>query len=107
MGQKHFVFPAILPPTAPSELRTRELALTLKTLKRSTRGDFATMAAQLEEHFQCACAAARARRAASPAKNILGGAYTFADPLIKCLMGTVLNVNDPPSDTDRRNAKFL
>ena len=101
------MLPKVLPPTAPSELRARVLALTLKTLKRSTRGDFATKAALLEQRFQCASAATRARTAASPAKNILGGAYTFSDPLIKRATGTVLNVGDPPSDADRRNARFL
>ena len=102
-----YVLPKVLPPTAPSELRARVLALTLKTLKRSTRGDYATKSALLEQRFQCASAATRARTAASPAKNILGGAYTFTDPLIKRATGTVLNVADPPSDADRRNAKFL
>ena len=102
-----YVLPKVLPPTALSELRARVLALTLKTLKRSTRGDYATKAALLEQRFQCASAATRARTAASPAKNILGGAYTFSDPLIKRSTGTVLNVADPPTNADRRNAKFL
>ena len=102
-----YVLPKVLPPTAPSELRARVLALTLKTLKRSTRGDDATKAALLEQRFQCASAATRARTAASPAKNILGGAYTFSDPLIKRSTGTVLNIGDPPTEADRRNAKFI
>ena len=102
-----YVLPTVLPPTAPFELRARVLALTLKTLKRSTRGDYATKAALLEQCFQCASAATRARTAANPAKNILGGAYTFTDPLIKRATGTVLNVADPPSDDNRRQAKFL
>ena len=102
-----YVLPAVLPPTAPSEARSRVLALTLKTLKRSTRGDFATKAALLEQRFQCASAATRARTTASPAKNILGGAYTFEDVLVKRTGGTVLNVSDPPTQADRRNSKFL
>ena len=72
-----YVLPAVLPPTAAPELRSRVLALTLKTLQRSTRGDYATKAALLEQRFQCASAATRARTTANPAKNILGGAYTF------------------------------
>ena len=102
-----YVLPTVLPPTAPAELRSRVLALTLKTLKRSTRGDFATKLALLEKRFQCASAATRARTSASPAKNIVGGAFTFDDPLIKRSTGAVINVNDPPTNNDRRNSKFL
>ena len=102
-----YVLPVVLPPTASSELRYRVFALTLKTLKRSTRGDFATKAALLEQRFQCASAATRARTAAAPTNNIIGGAYTFEDPLIKRNTGTVLNVSDPPSDNDRQNSKYL
>ena len=102
-----YVLPAVLPPTAPPELRSRVLALTLKTLKRSTRGDYATKAALLEQRFQCASAATRARTTAAPAKNILGGAYTFQDPLIKRGTGNVLTIADPPSANDRRNGRFL
>ena len=102
-----YVLPTVLPPTAASELRSRVLALTLKTLKRSTRGDHATKAALLEQRFQCASAATRARTTAAPVKNILGGAYTFEDPLIKRQTGEVQNVRDPPTDADRRNSKYL
>ena len=102
-----YILPVVLPPTATSELRSRVLALTLKTLTRSTRGDYATKAALLKQRFQCASAATRARTKANPAKNILGGAYTFHDPLVKRATGTVLNVNDPPTDNDRANGKFL
>ena len=42
-----------------------------------------------------------------PSKKILGNAHILADPLIKCLAKTVLNVNNLPSDTDRRNAKKI
>ena len=65
-----YLLPAVLPPTSPSELRSRVLALTLQTLKRSTRGDFSTKAALLEQRFQCASAATRARAAANPVTNI-------------------------------------
>ena len=102
-----YVLPKVLPPTAAPELRSRVLALTLKTLKRSNRGDDATKAALLEQRFQCASAATRARTTAAPAKNILGGAYTFADPLIKRNSGAVINMNEPPTENDRRNGKFL
>ena len=102
-----YVLPTVLPPTASSELRSRVFALTLKTLQRSTRGDYATKAALLEQRFQCASAATRARTIAAPAKNIIGGAYTFEDPLIKRSSGALLNVSEPPSDNDRRNAKYL
>ena len=102
-----YVLPAVLPPTSTPELRSRVLALTLKTLKRSNRGDDATKAALLEQRFQCASAATRARTTAAPAKNILGGAYTFDDPLVKRNTGAVLNINDPPTANDRRNGKFL
>ena len=102
-----YVLPTVLPPTASSELRSRVLALTLKTLKCSTRGDFATKAALLEQRFQCASAATRARTKASPAKNILGGAYSFADPLVKRSTGVVQHISDPPTENDRRNGKFL
>ena len=102
-----YVLPAVLPPTSAPELRSRVLALTLKTLKRSTRGDYATKAALLEQRFQCASAATRARTSAAPAKNILGGAYTFDDPLVKRSTGAVVNINDPPLANDRRNSKFL
>ena len=67
----------ILPPTVAPELRSRVLALTLKALKRSSLGDYATKAALLEQRFQCASAATWARTTAGPAKNILGGANTF------------------------------
>ena len=102
-----YVLPTVLPPTAAPELRSRVLVLTLKTLKRSTRGDYATKSALLEQRFQCASAATRARTTAAPAKNIIGGAYTFTDPLIKRSTGGVLNINDDPTDNDRRNARFL
>ena len=105
---KHtYMLPAVLPPTASSELRSRVLALTLKTLTRSTRGDYATKAALLEQRFQCASASTRARTAASPATNILGGAYSFTDPLVKKANGTVLAVANPPSAVSKRDAKFL
>ena len=102
-----YVLPTVLPPTATPELRSRVLALTLKTLKRSTRGDDATKAALLEQRFQCASAATRARTTAAPAKNIIGGAYTFDDPLAKRSTGAVININDVPTENDRRNAKYL
>ena len=102
-----YFLPAVLPPTASSELRSRVLALTLKTLTRSTRGDYATKSALLEQRFQCASAATRARTMASPAKNILGGAYSFDDPLIKRSTGAVMTISDPPSAADKRQGKYL
>ena len=46
-----YVLPMVLAPTASSELRSRVLAKTLKTLTRSTRGDHATKSALLEQRF--------------------------------------------------------
>ena len=102
-----YVLPAVLPLTTAPEMRSRVLALTLKSLKRSTCGDFATKAALLEQRLQCASATTRARTTASPAKNILGGAYTFTDPLVKRSTEQVVNLNTPPSNNDRRNSTFL
>ena len=101
-----YVLPTVLPPAAAPELRSRVLALTLKTLKqRSTWGDNFTKAAPHKQHFQCASAATKACTTASPTKNIIGGAYTFEDPLIKRSTGVVLNVSKDLTENDRHNTK--
>lgn len=61
----------------------------------------------LEQHIQCASTATRACTAASPVNNILGGAYTLKDPFFKRATGVMLNINNPPTAKDQRNAIHL
>ena len=75
--------------------------------KWSIQGNFTPKVALLEQHFQCPSSASCACTVVSPVKNILGGAYTFEDPLIKRATRVVRSINDPPMATDRRDTKYL
>ena len=50
-----YLLPTVLPPMAASELRSRVLALILKTLKRSTRGDYRECSSAAREQAQLQC----------------------------------------------------